>query len=96
MSIEQTLIDMGADCVCGDLILNRRVVGQYRHGLFEATLDGVAMLEQAGEKKQAEILAVVHEMTAAGDSGDIEVDVSDLVVGGDVTPRRKRRAGSGE
>ena len=37
---EKVLIERGAECVAGDLILNRRVVGQYRHGQFILTPDG--------------------------------------------------------
>ena len=41
---EQALIDLGADCVCGDLILNQKAVGQYRNNTFTVTAAGLELL----------------------------------------------------
>lgn len=37
---DKHLIELGAECVAGDLILGRVVVGQYRNGQFILTPDG--------------------------------------------------------
>ena len=42
---EKTLIERGAECVAGDLILNRKVVGRYRNGQFILTPEGVEEIE---------------------------------------------------
>lgn len=38
---DKKFIAMGAECVAGDLTLNRVVVGQYRNGQFILTEEGV-------------------------------------------------------
>lgn len=37
---DKHLIELGAECVAGDLILGRTVVGQYRNGQFILTPEG--------------------------------------------------------
>lgn len=64
-SVEQFLRDAGAQCVAGDLILDRKIVGQYRGGAFVATLEGIAIVEELQKAKQEEILAVAREHLAA-------------------------------
>jgi hypothetical protein len=96
LSIEKTLVELGGRCVAGDLILNHQVLGSYRNGQFEASLAGIAMVEDVHKVKQAAILAVAKEM-----SGDLEIDVSDIrdyAVGGEVEAvvRRGRRRKSEE
>jgi hypothetical protein len=43
MSIESQLRQLGAQCVAGDLLVGRVVVGHYRDGEFFATPEGVEM-----------------------------------------------------
>lgn len=50
---EKKLIDLGAECVCGDLILNQKTVGLYRDGSFRLTDDGRAMLQQIADDAAA-------------------------------------------
>lgn len=40
---EQDFLAAGAECVGGDLILNRVVVGKYRHGQFLPSDEGLMM-----------------------------------------------------
>lgn len=42
---DKELISRGAELVTGDLILHRKVVGQYRNGQFMLTPEGVNELE---------------------------------------------------
>ena len=42
---EKKLIDLGAECVCGDLILGHKTVGEYRDGSFRLTDDGRKLLD---------------------------------------------------
>lgn len=46
---EKKLIDLGAECVTGDLILNQKTVGRYRHGSFLISDDGLMMLQGLAE-----------------------------------------------
>ena len=60
---DKELIARGAECVCGDLILNRKVVGHYRNGQFIITPEGADELNnvvevQATEVKPAKTVAV--------------------------------------
>ena len=43
---EKILTELGAECVGGDLILNRVVVGMYRHGQFILTPEGQAVVDE--------------------------------------------------
>lgn len=45
--MEQKLIDLGAETVCGDLILNRVTVGMYRSGVFIPTPEGKEAFDAA-------------------------------------------------
>jgi len=45
MTPEQTLIERGAQSVCGDLIFKGKTMGRYRNGSFHITEDGLAELE---------------------------------------------------
>lgn len=47
MSLEQKLHDLGAECVCGDLLLNRVLVGRYRDGAFIPTPEASEVVAQA-------------------------------------------------
>lgn len=40
---EQDFYEAGAECVGGDLILNRVVVGRYRHGQFVLSEEGLLL-----------------------------------------------------
>lgn len=60
---DKELIARGAECICGDLILNRTVVGHYRNGQFIITPEGADELAnvvevQATEVKPAKTVAV--------------------------------------
>lgn len=57
---DKELIARGAECVCGDLILNRKVVGHYRNGQFVITPEGADEL-----KNVVEIQATVVTETKA-------------------------------
>lgn len=61
MSNEEALVAAGAECIAGDLILKRQVVGQYRNGVFQVSPAGEVVLEDLQEQNQAEILAAVRE-----------------------------------
>lgn len=45
MSIEQKLIDQGASCVAGQLLMKHTVLGNFRNGVFIPTDDGLRMAE---------------------------------------------------
>lgn len=53
MATEKELIAAGADCVCGDLVLNHVVVGRYRDGSFYPTDEGMSMQVAAPMPEQA-------------------------------------------
>lgn len=59
MSNEQKLIDMGAECVCGDLILNRQTVARYRNGTCMVTEAGLTVLQEAAEAASGSVEEVV-------------------------------------
>ena len=46
---DKELIARGAECICGDLILNRKVVGHYRNGQFIITPEGTDELNNVVE-----------------------------------------------
>ena len=52
------LIARGAECICGDLILNRTVVGHYRNGQFIITPEGADELANVVEVKATEVKPV--------------------------------------
>lgn len=54
---EKKLIDLGAECVCGDLILDQKTVGEYRDGSFRMTDDGRKLLSRM-EADEAVIVSV--------------------------------------
>lgn len=74
MSIQQTLVAAGAECVGGDLILNREVLAQHRGGVLTLTLAGHAWMEDQAKKNQAAIVAVAKEMSADPDIGDFQLE----------------------
>jgi hypothetical protein len=83
LSNEEALVAAGAECIAGDLILKRRVVGQYRNGVFQVSPAGVVVLEDLQEQNQAEILAAVQEMSEKPRRGrrapaDADPDIGDL------------------
>lgn len=55
---EKELIARGAECVCGDLILNRKVVGHYRNGQFIITPEGADELNNVVEVQATEVKPV--------------------------------------
>ena len=46
---EKMFVGAGAECVCGDLILDGQTVGRYRNGQFIMTEEGVAKLDTLAE-----------------------------------------------
>jgi hypothetical protein len=50
---DKRLRELGADCVCGDLILDRVTVGHYRNGQFVVTPEGAEVLEADKAKPAA-------------------------------------------
>lgn len=63
MTNEEILRAAGGVCVAGELIIKHTVVGQYRDGVFQPSMEGFLMLEDLAKAKQAEILEVVKEVT---------------------------------
>lgn len=55
---DKELIARGAECVCGDLILGRTVVGHYRNGQFIITPEGADELANVVEVKATEVKPV--------------------------------------
>lgn len=55
---DKELIARGAECICGDLILNRTVVGHYRNGQFIITPEGADELANVVEVKATEVKPV--------------------------------------
>jgi len=55
---DKELIARGAECVCGDLILGRKVVGHYRNGQFVITPEGADELENVVEVQATEVKPV--------------------------------------
>lgn len=55
---DKELIARGAECVCGDLILGRKVVGHYRNGQFIITPEGADELANVVEVKATEVKPV--------------------------------------
>ncbi len=60
---DKEFISRGAEVVTGDLILNRKVVGQYRNGQFIITPEGARELKEVVEVPATEVL--VDETAAA-------------------------------
>lgn len=83
MSIQQILMEAGAECIGGDFILNREVLAQHRSGTLSLTLAGHAWMEDRAKKKQESIVEVVKEMTADPDIGDFQLEPA---------PRRGRKS----
>ena len=65
MSLEQKLYDLGAECVCGDLILNRTTVGRYRDGAFIPTPDAQEIVQKAAEAASGAVEEVVVQAAPA-------------------------------
>lgn len=42
---DKELIKRGAECVAGNLIMNRKLMGEYKNGVFVITDAGIAELE---------------------------------------------------
>jgi hypothetical protein len=89
LNVEQILVGAGAQCVGGDLILGHKVVGNYRDGMFSATLDGMVLVDDFQQKKQEEILAI-----ARASHDDMEVHVEGLEP--EVTKVRRGRRSKAE
>lgn len=62
---DKELIARGAECVCGDLILGRKVVGHYRNGQFVITPEGADELENVVEVQATEVKPVKAAAKAA-------------------------------
>jgi hypothetical protein len=62
---EQKLLDLGAETVCGDLILDRKTVGNYRNGAFLITQCGIDLVAaaQASESNVVEEVETVVRVT---------------------------------
>lgn len=52
---DKELIARGAECVCGDLILNRKTVGHYRNGQFIITPEGADILQNVVDVEAVEV-----------------------------------------
>lgn len=60
------LISMGAECVGGDLILNRQVVGIYRNGQFIITPEGAEVIERVVDIEAVEVQEPAPVVRARG------------------------------
>lgn len=81
---DKQFLDSGAECVGGDLILNRVVVGQYRNGQFVLTEAGAAMAKLEANTIDVEA-KVVKPRTKKADKAaapePVVDDGSDLLAG---------------
>lgn len=83
MSVADKLIQAGAECVGGDLILNNKSMGHFRDGDFHISAEGLLVHEDL-EKQRVESLAA-----AARESMTVE----DLEVGSlELEPATGKRA----
>ena len=81
MSLEKTLLDAGAECVAGNLVLKHKVMGSYTDGAFVASEDGLEFAETApvakavvtGKGKQAK------NARHADDSNTDQHDLEDML-----------------
>lgn len=55
---DKELIARGAECVAGDLILHRQVVGHYRNGQFVITPAGADILQNVVDVEAVEVTEV--------------------------------------
>jgi hypothetical protein len=63
--MEKELTALGAETVCGDLILNRITVGRYREGVFIPTPEGKEAIDRAAAKKAEDKARKGAKLTAA-------------------------------
>ncbi|HQT19131.1 MAG TPA: hypothetical protein PLE48_13385 [Thiobacillus sp.] len=81
---DKELISRGAELVTGDLILHRKVVGQYRNGQFMLTPEGVNELENivdAVVKEAASPRKPRAKKADAVETQDEPVDATDSIMG---------------
>lgn len=52
---DKELIARGAECVAGDLVLHRQVVGHYRNGQFVITPEGADILQNVVDVEAVEV-----------------------------------------
>lgn len=52
---DKELLARGAECVAGDLILHRKVVGHYRNGQFVITPEGADILQNVVDVDAVEV-----------------------------------------
>ena len=67
--LEKSLVDAGAECVAGDLILNRVVMGRYRGGQFYPTDEGLMHTElpaQASPVAKEKVAGLPHAPKGKG------------------------------
>lgn len=83
---DKQFLDSGAECVGGDLILNRVVVGQYRNGQFVLTEAGATMAKLEANTIDVEAKVVKPRTKKANKQPSQEAesavdDGSDLLAG---------------
>lgn len=86
MSVADKLIQAGAECVGGDLILNNKSMGHFRDGDFHISAEGLLVHEDL-EKQHVESIAAAARESMAGD--DLEIGNLELEP---ATGKRARKA----
>ena len=75
---DKELLARGAECVCGDLILNRKTVGHYRNGQFIITPEGADILQNVVDVEAVEVKAPKAPKVAPVEATDADaVDATD-------------------
>lgn len=84
---EKVFLERGAECVGGDLMLHRKVVGFYRDGSFivtdagreELNIEDAVVIEKPARKARNKKLGVEDGAQASDEVSDEIVDVDDLL-----------------
>lgn len=74
---EKTLIERGAECVAGDLILNRVIVGRYRMGQFILTPEGADEVNNVIEVEATTVSKPATQKAVKGARGTKTPDTVD-------------------
>lgn len=92
MSIVDTLIAAGADCVAGDLIFANVSMGKFRNGSFFPSDEGMKMFESLQNEKTLDMLLVARQYLDAAPVPEDNRMVKDYEIGEiDLEPAPVRR-----
>ena len=78
MSLEKTLLDAGAECVAGNLVLKHKVMGSYTDGAFVASEDGLEFAETAPVAAKPVATGKGKQSKAAKPADESNTDQHDL------------------